>query len=396
MTRIRERTITNDLIPSSLGYWAIGSNQYPQSPPSLLNGQQRTVDVVHQRSKDGYREGDPFDSRSSSVVGFIPHHYVGSKGIYSYDIRFLPNDPSYSESEALPLLSDSDLLFDVNDFGAEAVSKFKPGRPQASVGQFLAELRDTPRLLMLRTKNLATLGASAHINAQFGWLPLLSDLRSMYRLFNQLEKHLNQLRRDNGRSIRRKGQLRSFNAETEIYDGSSYANAYPALPTTLYRSQPHLRTMEYSIDRIWFAGQFKYWIPDIGTSAWTRRARTALFGLNPTPKLLWDILPWSWLVDWFGNIGDVLDNISANAAENLIMEYGYLMYEHQRIRENVLDITLRTSNALIDIPGTSVLTYKQSVKQRVAAHPYGFGITNADLNLRQWSILSALGLLRAS
>jgi hypothetical protein len=115
-------------------------------------------------------------------------------------------------------------------------------------------------------------------------------------------------------------------------------------------------------------------------------------GTRITPELIWELTPWSWAVDWFTNAGDVIHNISQLGSDGLVMQYGYAM-RHMRVHEYH-----RGHYSFSDSVGTHVGTVAREIgsewKQRVAAHPYGFGIDDTSLSARQTAILAALGLTR--
>jgi hypothetical protein len=290
--------------------------------------------------------------------------------------------------------------------GTTGWARLKPGKPGASVGQAIAELRDgTPTIpgsQILGLKRLAkknrkrlefhkNLG-SEYLNIQFGWLPFLNDLREMYHTWNTLDQKLAQLKRDNGKPVRRRGKV-SSTSNTTLYEESSNTYMYPILTNEYYvpGSPGHRTVMRTETDSSWFSARFRYWIPDIGTSQWTRRAKAALFGLNPSPSLLWEVLPWSWLIDWFSNTGDVLSNISTNAAENLAADYAFIMSHHSI--SYMVEQKMPVAQHPYELSVNSELRYE--AKQRSKANPYGFGLTFDDLSGRQMLILSALGLSRS-
>jgi len=53
-------------------------------------------------------------------------------------------------------------------------------------------------------------------------------------------------------------------------------------------------------------------------------ARRAAYGLNVDGSTMWQIMPWSWMADWFGNFGDYIDgqrnSIGARLTLCLLME----------------------------------------------------------------------------
>jgi hypothetical protein len=60
-----------------------------------------------------------------------------------------------------------------------------------------------------------------------------------------------------------------------------------------------------------------------------------MFGFQPTPSLIYNLTPWTWLIDYFTNLGDLYDNLSRGVEDRLIAEYFYLM--HERTRKSVTD-----------------------------------------------------------
>ena len=125
----------------------------------------------------------------------------------------------------------------------------------------------------------------------------------------------------------------------------------------------------------------------------------ALFGLNPTPSLLWEVLPWSWLIDWFSNVGDVVSNMSSNAVDNLVAHYAYVM-RTQTVQTTYTayykcDTGTTGAYKCSGGEGTCTATKLTVTKSRAKATPYGFGVSFGGLSAYQVSILGALGMSRS-
>lgn len=301
----------------------------------------------------------------------------------------------------------------------------RPGNPVASLGQFIIELRDLPRipftgsskgklakrltsptagvpigrlpvLLKERLFNFRSLG-SEYLNVVFGWKPFVSDLRKMYYLWQDIDKRMAQIVRENGKYIRRRASIDSSNSSTQTYThyGFPFANV-PGGPPWHFSGTTEYTVTETTTSNSWFSGSYRYYIPDVGSSAWDKRARLALFGALPTPELLWEVLPWSWLIDWFANVGDVMSNISTNAVDNLTMRYSFVM-EHTTYTKEVKSL-VNVPGAGQNIPsfaGNITSTYTKEVKLRNGGgNPYGLNVQLATLNGHQLAILAALGLSR--
>jgi hypothetical protein len=119
-----------------------------------------------------------------------------------------------------------------------------------------------------------------------------------------------------------------------------------------------------------------------------------MYGFDVNPEVVWNAMPWSWLADWFGNVGDVMSNLSANAADDLVMDYGYVM--GTKTFSNKYTVTGTLYN-MARSKGSLLLSAERSivVKQRVPGHPYSFGASPGDLSNRQIAILAALGLTKS-
>jgi hypothetical protein len=125
-----------------------------------------------------------------------------------------------------------------------------------------------------------------------------------------------------------------------------------------------------------------------------------ILGARPSIETLWNLAPWSWLSDWWLDIGTVISNARLLGEDGQVLRYGYLM-KHSKVRstyrlntgvEMYYTFTGGTKPAYTG-PITNIVT--RETKERVKATPYGFGITLASLSAKQWAILGALGLTRA-
>lgn len=303
---------------------------------------------------------------------------------------------------------------------ATGFAKARPGNPPASAFQFLLELKDVPSIpawslfkgvpfreiprvawnrLMYFVK-LEQEIASNFLNIQFGWKPFVSDLQKMYNLWKNIDKTLAKLVRENGHNIRRKATVLN-EANTERSD-EFYPYPYVGVggpPATWQSGYTRYSVVRRTTRKIWFSGNFRYWIPDAGSSQWTKRATRTLFGLNPTPAAIWSVLPWTWLTDWFWNMSDIMSNLSQNAAENLVCNFSYIMEETSTTEEHTSVVGAdKLDNLLYRIPAVNhsfQSTYNVTTKARIGGgNPYGLGVNLNSLSGRQLAILGALGISR--
>lgn len=241
------------------------------------------------------------------------------------------------------------------------------------------------------------------LNVEFGWKPFIKDLQDVIDTACTLQDKIDQIIRENGKPIRRKGRL----SEDRDVDQTGqafpfpYANVYGAPP--LYGVMGSGHTI-YSVtteveEHISYSFGFRYWIPDTGDPSWLWRARAVLFGVAPTPSVIWEAMPWSWLADWFSNFGAIYSNLSPNAVDNLVTTRAFLMRHWKSRTLYKAAVSHPGDSGYYNFPGeanTFTTTVVQETKARVmGVNPFGlpFG-TAPSLDARQLGILAALGVTR--
>jgi hypothetical protein len=292
--------------------------------------------------------------------------------------------------------------------GATAISRCKPTNSVASLATALGELvKDgLPSLALDTWKHKADTGRNIgndYLNTEFGWKPLVHDIKSFAGGVTHARKLLAQYERDAGKVVRRHYTFPTITEVAVPIDLNTNTQVYYEPFNTLFMNSGLTSTQKgllvqerTTVQRRWFSGAFTYYLPT-GYDSRNEVDRIALLakqilGLDINPSLLWELAPWSWAVDWFSNAGDVISNVSDFQNDSLIMRYGYMM-EHTinkvtytRKHKNVF----KDASQLVD-SSVSLIT---ETKMRRRANPYGFGLTWDNLSLRQLSILSALGITR--
>lgn len=336
--------------------------------------------------------------QTQSGANFRRHSYFGP--VYAVNPTLASNYPEYSSSDAATL----------DAWGAKAIALCKPTNSVADLGTALGEIlrEGLPSMLGASTwkdRSSKVRGASGdYLNLQFGWLPLISDVRKAATAYRESAKILKQFERDSGRLVRRQFSFPDIKEVTEHVQVSPTpsGNARPWTPTTLGAvggfftgGAPNpgaqlWRTKEREVKR-WFSGAFTYYLPRSNSlDGLTRQLALAdkLYGVSVDPEMLWNLTPWTWALDWVGNMGDVISNVSDAQTYGLVMPYGYMMEE---------SITKYTYTWIgLNLPGLSTVstTFTSHVKLRRAASPYGFGLTWDGFSPKQLSILAALGITR--
>lgn len=333
------------------------------------------------------------------VNGGSTTHYFGP--LYACNPHFSGNYNMNLSAES----SDEDLL----EFGTTAIARCKPTNSVANLATTFTELvrEGVPSFIgsqLWRDRSLSfkNLG-SEYLNVVFGWEPFIADLKSALYAAKHAEEIISQYEKDAGKLVRRRYTFpteRTVSSPVTLATGAnpfSFGRGTLGLALTtggpaFSASQGVLtRHTETVVDRS-FSGAFTYYIPT-GYSTRDKVRRSAdyaghLLGLEITPEVLWEVMPWSWAVDWVTNAGDAISNVSDFISDGLVMRYGYIM-EHSIAREvyTLHNVPLKGQGAT-----TFTLEKVREVKKRLPASPFGFGLTPESLSAKQVSILAALGM----
>jgi len=293
--------------------------------------------------------------------------------------------------------------------GTTAISRCAPTNNVANlataVGEFFQD--GIPKFIgstlwKSRTSNLRTVAKSSgdeYLNSEFGWKPLVADVSDLAKGVIHLNKLVTQYIRDSGKVVRRryafppvqstvttvvKSNTSAVSVSSSNYNSLfDYANLNKGI---VYRDR------ETTINQ-WFSGAFTYHLPS-DTGEWMGEhvavARKVLGG-DLTPEVLWEITPWSWAIDWFTNVGDLVKNTSAWSNDGLVLKYGYIM-EHSVVRDTYTFVG--PTGYLTAEARPLPITLVTETKLRRRATPFGFGLNIGSFTNRQKAIVAALGLSR--
>jgi len=283
-----------------------------------------------------------------------------------------------------------------DSYGPSAYARMKPTQPSFSASVAIAELRELPKAVWQLREGLSNLKELSNwwLALQFGWKPLLMDIFSIVDLQRKQQKIINQLLRDNGKPVRRRIVLADNMSNPTITEGENWGYFYPGFTTGYMKSNPKFRQSEYTREIVWASARFRYWLPP-GTPdvIYRQKLLRGLYGLNIAPSTVWNLMPWSWLADWFTTVGDSLENLEAGVADRLAADYFYVMMKASRVIE-------RSSNyEFADKWGNPVKTHGTARSEgfhkiRGVGDPFGWRINESSLSGMQLSILGALGMSR--
>jgi hypothetical protein len=309
----------------------------------------------------------------------------------------------------------------LNVKGSIAVAACNPGNQLANVASGVGELlQDVPNipgvaLWESRLKGLVAVaaGADEFLNYIFGINPTLGDMMDFLKATHKVDKRIDQFERDSGRVVRRKFHFPKERDESEQVVFNTYS---PVGCTSPHGTNELLGNFQYVfpvyetvrhrvIEReTWFSGAFTYYLPswyETGNRSDRIKLTAKLLGAEPDLNTLWQLTPWSWAVDWFSNAGSFVKNVQSLISYGTILRYGYVM-------ETTTVTDTYTAGAMTHLPdathqvafkppypAVAPVTVRTTVKKRIKANPFGFGISWDGLSTTQQAIAAALGITRA-
>jgi hypothetical protein len=293
---------------------------------------------------------------------------------------------------------------EANRLGNMLIAQTLPTKSPASLSQALLEiLIDFPKIVGMGL--LHARPGTAHqeiggefLNYVFGVAPTISDFKALMSAIKHTSKTVQQYQRDSGRNVRRRRSLepvKKVQATSNIALPSNGQNRLFGWDNMSVSAGSVNLTETWSI-RTWFSGAYTYHLSDdtslIGRFQRYEQEANLLLGTRITWDTIYNLTPWSWLLDWFTDIGGIIANASYLGSDGLVLRYGYLM-NHVKYRAVYSLPTGADMSGAKTGPISNTLEIES--KERVRATPYGFGTLLDGLSTKQWAILGALGLTRA-
>lgn len=366
-------------------------------------GKQVTCSFRHRKFPDGdYHSGGPFYTARN-------HPRTPTKGIKIQSSTRKYYGPvvqplNFGSGYVPPSVDKSNDDSHLDKYGAEAIAIVDPTNPNAEVGVALGEIFLDKRISLpgiqswKRRTEVAKAAGSEYLSAQFGWLPLVEEIKNTIQSVQDGHTIMENYHSLDGQEVHREFEFEPIEKESIsvvnsgtrcLYSSSTSVSAFNGTPVPQTR-----RTT--STTRRWFSGTFMHYPNKVYDGLLGKRIADKrgdidkLFGITLTPETLWELAPWSWAIDWFSNIGDVISNFTAFEINGLVMKYGFIMEEISG-RETLF----MPATGLSGVTGAPPDVWNEySVKRRKEANPFGFGIGWEGLSPTQLAITAALGITR--
>lgn len=277
-----------------------------------------------------------------------------------------------------------------------AVTNTVPDQSQYGWGETIVELLrgNFPRLvpdLIKRAKIGATLDPKAtgkslgsdYLNARFGIEPIVKDFLAVLSNLNAVHENLYDTYK-RSRSTEKINDVMSLDRTLCFFDTGGSGEV-----------QRLSGTATMSTDS-WLRAKYAKVAPSGAADSFYARSQSILRNLGFNERLTWDLIPWSWLIDWSGNIGNSIESAAAFNLYNGRFATTYSWVTRRTVYSSSVGNFDQTSGSGLNAIRTfgsggwcSVIT-----KQRHQVSPFGPNFTMPSLSPYQWSILVSLGLAK--
>jgi len=206
-------------------------------------------------------------------------------------------------------------LEDPNYWLSEFLARTNPIKPVHNIPLFLWELQEFPQLLRHYGDILSGRGSGSPSDVwlafNFGWKPLFSDLVTLLTFAEKSERHL-------GKLVNAKSQGREARVLHRNRTSSTVVSSFE------FEGTRH-RIHDARNLKVWATGHWvlndPYRVAEIQQLLSSAEGRVsyarARMGLRVNYATIWNMIPWSWVVDYLGNIGNILENADNNIGVSL-------------------------------------------------------------------------------
>jgi hypothetical protein len=176
-----------------------------------------------------------------------------------------------------------------------------------------------PGYKTMTLRNLLRKGADVYLQAEFNILPLLSDISAVSTAIRTVRNRLRQLVSHAGTPQKRYYTVNLL----DRYTGASSQKAIPLPDYMVPRNLLFGRNVLYRSASFNAQMMYNYTLPSWVTEDSLMAALLDSLGVNLNPRILWNAIPWSFVVDWLVNVNSWLDNWRTRNIEPVVNIRGF-------------------------------------------------------------------------
>jgi hypothetical protein len=230
------------------------------------------------------------------------------------------------------------------------------------------------------------------LSYSFGWRQLYSDTMDLLLAPERISKRVNFL-------IRRNGKATTYRSQQKIAENYATTSGftYYTFPDESVKGNDSNITIDHELKMV-INATFEF--PDVNVPTLRQKEFYRQMGVVPTPLDVYNLVPWSWLFDWFTGFGKYLEVIESINTDKELVNWGVLSCVSKGKLQTTFSGKVQNADTVGDGPTvftypvsghTSVLEFKSHLRRDVS------GMLNvrttgdpSSLSTYQLSILGAL------
>lgn len=195
----------------------------------------------------------------------------------------------------------------------EARLAFVDQMPQElSIPNFAVEAREVvslvPSMLEFARSFSSSKAAGSYLAYEFGAAPFIGDLKKLYGLYTSVSKRIDHLRRTWGE------ETRLSHSKRDVVPLPVIRPWYELKTGNVGWLQPGFGYEAYELEHttsVHFKARLTQRLEGLETLGGKLRAFAAATGFNNPLGVLWEAVPFSFVVDWVSNVGSLFDSVKA-------------------------------------------------------------------------------------
>lgn len=234
----------------------------------------------------------------------------------------------------------------------------------------------------LTPRDLLRSASQGYLQWSFAIAPLLSDIKAVQAAMKDVVRQLNWLKSNAGKRL----TVHYRRPLTKLYGNSSEEVSLTRESYVANSSLGASREVSYSACSFNATLDYDFAVYNLSPFSDETAALLDAFGVNLNPAILWNALPWSFVVDWIAQVGGWLDQFKLRALEPVTTVHQYC-WSYSVSRRVVVGYGW---DAVQPVAATEERAYKRRVLRPTGSRTLRW----SGLNLKEFSLAAALGLSR--
>jgi hypothetical protein len=171
--------------------------------------------------------------------------------------------------------------------------------------------------------NLDQLASSAYLTFKFGWQSLVQAVEQLLPSPEKVSKEVNRIVDSIGKDISFRSKKTWVEKVTSLPNFTGNLLHNEALDT----NPTHPPVSGYRDVELRCMANIHIQFPSVDEPTLRKDLYLRKIGLWPSPSDIFDLIPWTWLIDWFSGIGDYVHLMDTIYHDNSIVNHAFMTYK---------------------------------------------------------------------